>query len=91
MYIGKKPLINYCMAVLQTTQEFDSVKLVARGTAIYRAVYVAEVTRNRYLTDLTVQSIDIDTEKLEGMNGVPRNISSISIELGRKQFGSELD
>jgi len=72
-------------------QEFDSVKLVARGTAIYRAVDVAEVTRNRYLTDLTVQSIDIDTEKLERNDGEYHNVSCISIELGRKQFGSELD
>ena len=87
VYIGKKPLTTYCMAVLQTLNVFESVKLVARGSAISRAVDVAEVTRNRYLVDVDVQSIEIDTEKLEGMNGVSRNVSSIVIELARKKNG----
>jgi DNA-binding protein len=81
VYIGRKPVMSYCNAVLQVMANNDSVKLVARGRAISHAVDVAEITRNRFLTDLTVDSIDIGTEELESEHGEKRNVSNITITL----------
>jgi DNA-binding protein len=73
--------MNYCTAVLQVMSEYDTVKLMARGNAISVAVDVAEVTRNRFLTDLKVDSIEIGTEELESETGNIRNVSNIAITL----------
>lgn len=81
VYIGSKPVMNYCTAVLQVMSEYDTVKLMARGNAISVAVDVAEVTRNRFLTDLKVDSIEIGTEELESETGNIRNVSNIAITL----------
>jgi len=84
VYVGSKPVMNYCTAVLQVLAGNDSVSLKARGRAISNAVSVAEVTRNRFLTDLAVDSIDIGTEELESETGGPRNVSSITIVLKKE-------
>jgi DNA-binding protein len=83
VYIGRKPVMNYCNAVLQVMAQNDSVRLMARGKAISHAVDVAEITRNRFLTDLEVESIDIGTEELESEMGNTRNVSNITITLSK--------
>lgn len=81
VYIGRKPLINYCMAVIESLRDSDTVTLKARGSAISRAVDVAEVTKNRYLKHLEVEDIEIGTEELEDREGGIRNVSRMSIVL----------
>jgi archaea-specific DNA-binding protein len=81
VYVGTKPVMTYCTAVLRVLANGDSVKLMARGNAISHAVNVAEVTRNRFLNDLRVESIDIGTEELETDTGDTRNVSNITITL----------
>ena len=82
VYIGNKPIMNYCLAVLSSLQGDGSlVHLKARGRAISSAVDVAEVTRNRFLRDLTVDNIEIGTEELENQEGQKRNVSTITITL----------
>jgi DNA-binding protein len=82
VYIGNKPVMNYCLAVLSSFQgNSGTVTLKARGRAISTAVDVAEVTRSRFMEDLAVENIEIGTEELEGMGGQPRNVSTISIIL----------
>ena len=82
VYIGNKPVMNYCLAVLSSLQGNSStVTLKARGRAISTAVDVAEVTRSRFMEDLAVENIEIGTEELEGMGGQARNVSTISIIL----------
>ncbi|GAG20603.1 unnamed protein product [marine sediment metagenome] len=82
VYIGSKPIMNYCLAVLSSLQSNDdTVELKARGRAISSAVDVAEVTRNRFLDNLTVENIEIGTEELEGHEGQKRNVSTITIVL----------
>ncbi len=82
VYIGSKPVMNYCLAVLSSLQGGgDTVQLKARGRAISTAVDVAEVTKNRFMEDLTVKNIEIGTEELESMEGQKRNVSTITIEL----------
>jgi len=81
IYIGNKPIANYCQAIIQTLNGNDTAKLLARGTAISRAVDAVEVTRNRYLDGVTVQSIKIGTEELRGSDGGMRNVSNMTIIL----------
>jgi DNA-binding protein len=81
VYIGSKPVMNYCLAVLSSLQGgSNEVVLKARGRAISTAVDVAEVTKNRFLEDLAVKNIEIGTEELES-EGQRRNVSTISIIL----------
>ena len=82
VYIGNKPIMNYCLAVLSSLQnENSTVELKARGRAISSAVDVAEVTKNRFMRDLVVENVEIGTEELESHEGRTRNVSTISIVL----------
>ena len=84
IYIGRKPVMAYCLAVMTALKESESeVTLMARGRAISKAVDVAEVVRNQFLSDLEVRDISIGTEQLETEDGSPRNISNISIVLAK--------
>ncbi len=55
----------------------------ARGRAISTAVDEAEVTRNRFMENLTVENIEIGTEELES-EGRIRNVSTITIVLKKQ-------
>jgi len=84
IYIGRKPVMAYCLAVMTALKAEDSeVTLMARGRAISKAVDVAEVVRNQFVADLMVKDISIGTEQLENEDGSPRNISNISIQLAK--------
>ncbi len=80
VYIGSKPIMDYCMAVLSSLRDESRVALKARGRAISTAVDVAEVTKNRFMQNLTIESIEIGTEELES-EGRMRNVSTITIVL----------
>jgi DNA-binding protein len=79
VFIGRKPILNYCTAVLEVLRNSDTVTMKARGTAISTAVDVAEVTRSRFLSNLKVDSIEIGTEELTNEDGRPRNVSTMTI------------
>ncbi|TRO51389.1 DNA-binding protein Alba [Candidatus Bathyarchaeota archaeon] len=84
IYIGRKPVMAYCLAVMTALKEANAeVTLMARGRAISKAVDVAEVVRNQFISDLSVKEINIGTEQLETEDGSPRNISNISIILAK--------
>lgn len=84
VYIGRKPVMAYCMAVMTALKGEDSeVMLMARGRAISKAVDVAEVVRNQFISDLVIKDISIGTEQLESEDGSPRNVSNISIALAK--------
>lgn len=81
IYIGKKPIVNYCQAIIKTLNTNENAKLLARGSAISRAVDAVEVTRNRFLDGVKVKSIIIGTEKLKSAEGDLRNVSNMTIIL----------
>jgi DNA-binding protein len=81
VFIGRKPILNYCTAVLEVLRNNNQVALKARGSAISTAVDVAEVTKNRFLNNLQVNSIEIGTEELTNDEGRTRNVSTITIVL----------
>ncbi len=85
VYVGQKPVMNYVLATLtQFNEGAEKVILKARGKAISRAVDVAEIVRNRFLPNVDVESIKIDTEELESEQGRKVNVSTIEIVLAKK-------
>jgi DNA-binding protein len=79
IYIGRKPAMSYVMATLATfNNNNESVHLKARGRAITTAVDVAEITRNRYMTEMEHPEITIGTEQVEDDRGT-RNVSTMTI------------
>lgn len=84
IYIGNKPPMNYVLAVVtQINSGSDTVVLKARGKAISRAVDVAEIVRNRFISDLKVVDISISTEEIPNESGKTSNVSSIAISLSK--------
>jgi DNA-binding protein len=84
VYIGTKPVMNYVLAVVTQMNSGNSeVILKARGRAISRAVDVAEIVRNRFITDVTLGSIDISTEEVSNNEGSNSNVSAIEIQLNK--------
>jgi len=82
VFIGRKPVLNYvlaCMTLFKSGQ--DEVLVKARGRSISTAVDVVEVTRNRYMQDVKVGGISIDTEVLTNEDGRTSNVSSIEIKI----------
>ncbi|MCK4582725.1 DNA-binding protein Alba [Candidatus Bathyarchaeota archaeon] len=88
IYVGRKPVMNYVLAVMNCFNQrgLDEVILRARGRAISTAVDTAEVTRNRFLSDLTC-SVSIGTEQLPREEGGTRNVSTMEITLTKSPTG----
>jgi archaea-specific DNA-binding protein len=83
VFVGNKPVMNYVLAVVtQFNNGAKDVRIMARGQAISRAVDVAEVSRSRFLSDVTVKNITISTEVLNTERG-ETNVSAIEITIGR--------
>lgn len=85
VYIGNKPVMNYVLAVVtQMNGGVPEIVLKARGRAISRAVDVAEIVRNRFVTDVEVGTIDISTEEILNSEGSNTNVSAIEIYLSKE-------
>ncbi len=82
VYIGNKPVMNYVLAVVtQMNGGIPEVMLKARGRAISRAVDVAEIVRNKFMSDLELGTINISTEEVTNREGSNSNVSAIEIKL----------
>ena len=80
IFIGKKPLMSYVLAASRQINDGDgTIVIKARGKSISRAVDVAEVLRNQFVTTATVDDIEISTERLTSEEGRESNVSSIEI------------
>jgi DNA-binding protein len=85
VFVGNKPVMNYVLACLTLFQNGTTeVCLKARGRAISKAVDAAEILSKRYVPDVTVKKIDINTEQVkdrdaDGMT----NVSSMEIHLSK--------
>jgi DNA-binding protein len=83
IYVGNKPVMNYVLAVVtQFNNGADEVLIKARGRAISRAVDVAEIARNRFLSEVNVKDIAISTETLGAETG-NTNVSAIEITVAK--------
>jgi DNA-binding protein len=85
VFVGKKPAMSYVLAcVTQFNDGKEEVILKARGRAISHAVDVAEIVKNKFVTNAEIKNVTIGTEVLESEQGEKLNVSSIEIVLGKK-------
>ena len=88
VFIGNKPPMSYVMAIITafSSNSTNEITLKARGRAITTAVDAAEITRRRFLKDLTVTAIGIGTEEMPPREGEDRArmVSTMEIKLGKK-------
>lgn len=85
VFVGKKPAMSYVLAcVTQFNRGAPDIVLKARGRAISHAVDVAEIVRNKFLTNTEVKKVGISTEEVESEGGEKMNVSAIEIMLGKK-------
>jgi DNA-binding protein len=85
VYIGRKPVMNYVLAVLSGFNQNDreKVMLQARGRSISTAVDTSEVVKRLYKKDLDVE-VSIGTEELSQEGYGTRNVSTMKIVLTSK-------
>ena len=81
IFIGNKPAMSYVLAVVTQFKSSDEVVIKARGRAISKAVDAAEITRNRFVTNVKIKDIKIGTESVVNEEGNNFNVSSIEIYL----------
>jgi len=85
IYIGKKPLMAYVTSTLIQLANIPSVTIKARGMSIGRAVDVSQIiSRKTENAGYTVGNIKLGSESLESQDGRTRNVSTIEIEVKRK-------
>jgi DNA-binding protein len=84
VYVGKKPAMNYVLAVVtQFNNGAKTVTIKARGNTISRAVDVAEIARNRFVSEAKVDRISISSEELMNEDGTKSKVSAIQITLSK--------
>jgi DNA-binding protein len=87
IYIGSKPVMSYVLAVITSfsSPTTQTVTLKARGRSITTAVDVAEITRRRFMKNLSINGIVIGTEDLAQEGGGTRAVSTIEIGLKKTE------
>ncbi|HUB92382.1 MAG TPA: DNA-binding protein Alba [Candidatus Saccharimonadales bacterium] len=87
VYIGKKPTMNYVLAVVtQFNSGAKSVMVKARGNSISKAVDVAEIVKNKFIQTVespSTESITINSEELTNEDGSKSKVSSMAIILAK--------
>jgi len=85
IYIGKKPLMAYVTSTLIQLSNIPCVTIKARGMSIGRAVDVSQIiSRKTENAGYTIGNIKLGSESLESQDGRTRNVSTIEIEVKRK-------
>jgi len=87
IFVGRKGLMNYIIAVISTMMNKDvkKIRILARGAGISRAVDIAEIVRTRYMRNVVdVESIKIGTNVVKNPEGRIDRISTIEIVLAKK-------
>jgi len=88
VFIGQKPPMNYVLAVITLFSAGNKeVTLKARGQAITTAVDAVEITRHRFMKDLSVGNITLGTEEMPPREGESRSrmVSTIEITLTKEE------
>ena len=85
VYIGKKPIMAYVTSTLIQLANMPVVSIKARGMSIPPPVDVAQIiSRKTENAGYAIGNISIGSEALESQDGRTRNVSTIEIEVKRK-------
>ena len=91
IYIGKKPIMNYVLAVVtQINSGIPNVVIKARGNSISKAVDVADIVRKRFIVDVkdpSSERITIGSEELSNEDGTRSKVSYIQITASVSRAG----
>lgn len=80
IYVGKKPAMNYVLAINSRMLEgLDKITVKSRGKTISKAVDVAEIVTNRFITDANDDEVKLSTEEIFRDDGTSTNVSTIEI------------
>jgi len=71
MYVGRKPPMDYVLGILTgfSGSNTKEVTLKARGQSITTAVDAVEITRYRFMKDLSIGKITLGTEEMPPREG----------------------
>jgi len=87
IFVGNKPPMSYVLAIITafSSEGQKEITLKARGQAITTAVDCAEIARNRFIKELTVKNIKIDTVEMPPREGENRSrmVSTMEITLAK--------
>jgi len=88
IYVGRKPPMNYVLGIITGFSRADTkeITLKARGQAITTAVDAVEITRRRFMKNLSIGKITIGTEEMPPREGESRSsmVSTMEITLIRQ-------
>ncbi|HLC47790.1 MAG TPA: DNA-binding protein Alba [Candidatus Norongarragalinales archaeon] len=84
IYVGKKETMAYVLAVVtQFNQGVAELHVKARGKSISKAVDIAQIVKNRFMSSIVIKNIDISTEELPSEDGRMSKVSSMDITLSK--------
>ena len=84
LYIGIKPTMTYVLSLVsQFHNNVAKVVVKARGRAISKAVDVVEIARNKFIKELRIESIDINSEEFKTDRG-SRSVSAMTITVKKE-------
>jgi DNA-binding protein len=73
---NQKPSMNYVLAVLTLLNRgINRVLIKARGRAISRAVDIAEIVRNQFIPEASIEKIDIGTVRLDSQKNPEKDVA----------------
>jgi DNA-binding protein len=85
IFIGKKPLMTYVTAaIMQLTTNNGPITIKARGMSISTAVSVAQIV-SRQMDVYGIGNVTIGSESLQSQDGRTRNVSTIEIQVAKKE------
>lgn len=86
IFVGSKAPMNYVIAVLTEFKSNNEVVIKARGRAIGKAVEIAELVRKKFMEEVEVIEIKIDSEHIiDDKTSKPMDIPAIEIYLAKPQ------
>ena len=83
--VGNKSSMSYVLALISQFSRSDKAVVKARGRAISKAVDVVEITRRKFVENLNIDDIRIETEEMSIDDGKKVNVSSIEIYLSKQK------
>ncbi|NCN65513.1 MAG: RNA-binding protein [Candidatus Altiarchaeum hamiconexum] len=97
VFVGKKELMAYVLAVMTQFTKTNSVVVKARGRSMSTAIDIVEVVRNKYLPNAVIKNIVIKTEEVPARAKTgeteehakqrgPSKVSAIEITLEKPPF-----
>jgi len=86
IFVGKKPLMTYVTATLTQLAGLPKVTIKARGRTITQAVDVSQmIVKRMNAVGFEISDVRISSDSLESQDGRMRNVSTIEIDVSRKE------